>query len=254
LLKKFTVGVCSAMHPKMAGPTQDDHIGDIKAKIVIARPGLDMVSAQALESSMARATTHTGVIVSFVDGSNSLLPFNRGIDVLTFWATAIDIVGVCFARLAKHGISFACLAPMFEFANRCHSTARNLENLHVMINVCFRDTELLCNVTSGSLKVNVFARQPFFVLVWLARGFCFPSSLADRYFIASKPPINLFRIAINQLSYSGTTQLFNKIFLSKPCLVNRLLSALPFAFAFQRTKAASLITTTNNFSITPLTI
>lgn len=263
LFNVFSADIFSAMHPMVTYTAQSNEVVQVKTQGRITCPGLDVMGAQAARSSMGRTTADAMVIVPFIDCPDDFFPFTRRVQTLTFWRTAIGIVGVCFARSARHAVGLATQAPVFTFANSRHIAAGYTKFSEMLEDVCLSASTFLSNITGRALAFNVFALKPFFILMRLGwavasagfAGRCYiPSPLARWDAIADKPFINLFRIATNQFSNAVSTQSFDKIFLSKPCLVNRLLRFLPLAFASERTEAPSPLPATNDFSTAVLTI
>lgn len=254
LFKKFTIDVFVAVHPMVAQATKSDEVINIKAQGRIARPRLDVMGAQAACTSVGRTATGAMVIIPLVNRAQRFLPGTRRIQPLAFWRTAILEVGIAIASSARHRVGLACLPPMFSLADGCHVAAGYRELSQVLVDVGIGDATFLCYITGGSLKFNILTLQPLSDLVRPTRISDCPSALARWYAIVREPLIDTLRVTINKFRNAVCTQLFDKIFLSKPCLVNGLLSFLPLTFACEGTEAARPLTATNDFSTAVLTV
>lgn len=231
LLKKLAGDVFSTMYPFVTGTTKSDEVGEIETQGFVASPRLDVVGVESAPSFVGGVAALTPVIISLVDRPNNFFPVTRSVEALTFGRTAIGVVGICCARSARHAIGLAANPGLFYL--RLFT-----ENLARFFGVFLAEK---CGNGIGLVHVVVAIRQVF-------------TARARGYSIAYKPLPNLFRIAVDYLRYVVGTQLFNKILLPKPRLVNGLLGFLPFALASNRTKSCGLASAPGNFDTALFTI
>lgn len=219
LFQVFARSVGVAMNPVMAVATERNEVVRIGAQFGMPRPGLQMVS---MEMPLG-ATPGAYVIVSGVDCSEKVLPFGTAVSALAFRRTAINVIRVQRPTLAIHTIAGTSKPRLVD---RC----------------------LYAQDVLGCLCVCL--AQERIDRAWLRRPVIQPrlevmSPRARWDAVTNKPFVNALRVAMHDFGNVVFAKLFVNVLPTQPCFVYRLLGALPFGLAFQRTESPRLATPTN---------
>lgn len=216
LFDVFACGVGVAMHPMMAVAAQGDEVVRFGTQGGVACPRFEVMSVEMTSSAASGAS----VIVSGVDSAEYGLPFSVAIGALAFWGAAVNVIRVQRPTLSILAVSIATQVRLFDLR-------LNAQNLSSFGRVGF--TEKRIHSTRAAHVAIIRCRE---VLSARARGNA----------VISQPLVNTFRIAMNNLANVISAKSFVNVLLAQPSFVNRLLCALPVAFALEGTEAARLAT------------
>lgn len=217
LAQVLTINVGLAMHPTAALSAQGNVITHGKPQFRVASPRANVVRVYASGPGLRLATTHASVAITRIDSAQYIAANTPGIEALTLWRTTVFVVRVGGTRLAAHTISLAAQVRSWVASLLTEYRPRLCRMLVPSKGIG----------ASGITHVVVFAGKV------LAAG---PSRNA----ITNQPVIDALGITANHLANVIRTKVLNKVLLTKPPLVRRLLSALPCGFARNRTEPGRL--------------